>query len=86
MKRVKPAERNARPLQVISIVGIRYEVKAANDTWVVNQRPPKGIPSKPVQYQAGKGQYLGYQRKISAFVWLDDQVAANTPEWTACPR
>jgi len=86
MKRAKPAERNARPLQVISIVGTRYAIEAANDTWVVNRRPPKGIPSKPIQYVAGKGQYLGYQREVSAFVWLDDKEAANIPSWTACSK
>lgn len=81
MKRIKPAERNARPFQVVSIVAVRYLVEAANERVILDRRPPRPVPHRQCEWVVGKGKYLGHERTVWAFVWLDDQTdAANDPE------
>ena len=82
MRRFKPAERKARAQQVISITATRYVTEAANDSRIAKRNPTQAVSPKKVEYVVGKGQYLGFQRKVTAFVWLDDgnyPVAANEP-------
>lgn len=80
MRRFKPAERKARAQQVISIIANRHVVEAANDSRIAMRKPTQAPSPKKVEYVMGKGQYLGFQRKVTAFVWLDEDnslVAAN---------
>lgn len=73
MKRINPSERNARPMQVVSIVAVsKIHTAAANDRGAfsyLKSRPPVTRIKRVV----GKGQYLGFNRKVTAFVWLDDE-------------
>jgi len=73
MKRSKPSERHARTNQVVSILAIRtIKNEAANDKGAFPY-----LRSRPsftrVERVVGRGQYLGDGRKVSAFVWLDDE-------------
>lgn len=78
MKRIKPAERNAQPCQVVPIVATRYLVEVVNDSVILDRKPPKDIPHRQFDCVVGKGQYLGHERAVWAFVWLDDETdAAN---------
>lgn len=73
MKRIKPSERNPRPNQVVSIVATSI-IRAGS----ANNRSPCSFPkTRPAATRTerviGKGQYVGCERKVTAFVWLDDE-------------
>jgi len=73
MKSVKPADRRARPQKIIQIVGTRtIRNEAANDRGAFQYQKSKPAVRR-IKYLAGKGQYLGDNNKISAFIWIDEQ-------------
>lgn len=73
MKRIKPSERSARPNQVVSIVAVHtIHKEAANDRGAFSYL--KSRPSVTcIERVVGTGQYLGFGKKVSVFVWLDDE-------------
>lgn len=72
MKRIKPSERNARPNKVVYIVATSIIRAAANDR-SANLFPKAHLPATRIERKVGKGQYLGYKNKVTAFVWLEDE-------------
>lgn len=73
MKHIKPRERNARPSQVVSIVTTEIiHTDAVNNRGAHQFRKTRPSVAR-IERVLGKGQYLGVGRKVSAFVWLDDE-------------
>lgn len=72
MKRIKPSERNARPNQVVSIVATSIIRATANDR-SANLFPNAHQPATRIERKVGNGQYLGYNNKVTAFVWREDE-------------
>lgn len=73
MKRSKPSERNARPNQVVSIVAVQtIHKEAANDRGAFSYLKSRSSVTR-IARVVGRGRYIGVEKKVSAFVWLDDE-------------
>lgn len=73
MKHIKQAERNARPNQVVTIVGKRIiKVETVNDRDTC-QHHMNLTSTKRIEVVIGKGRYLGDSKKITAFVWMTEE-------------
>lgn len=91
-KRIRPADRAAKPEQVVTIEARRIVHEAANDPasgrGALNYlgKPAKNARTEAVKRVEreviGHGQYVGSNGQVTAFVWLDDEVpaAANDAE------
>ncbi len=73
MKKAKPSDRHAKPNTVIQIVAIRnIRNEAANDKGAFQYLKSKPV-IRQIKHLVGKGQYVGDNNKINAFVWLEDE-------------
>ena len=73
MKTVKPSDRHAKPNTVIQIVATRIiRNEASNDKGVFQYLKSQPAVRK-IKHLVGKGQYIGDNNKITAFVWVDDE-------------
>ena len=75
MKHIKPSERHARTNQVVTIVAkhiIKTEAENDRGAYQYLKSQPK---TKRIELFIGKGRYMGDNKKVTAFVWLDDDSA-----------
>lgn len=77
-RRHKPADLTAKPEKIISIEG-RVVTGAANESTpssgklnYLGKKAPPQAHKRVERVEVGKGQYMGYEGHITAFVWLDD--------------
>jgi len=83
MKRIKPTERYAFPNKVVSIVAVRtlHPKEAANDRGAYSYLKARPSVTR-VERVVGNGVYFGFEKEVSAFVWLDEQPGALQAGWT----
>ena len=75
MKTVKPSDHRAKPNTVIQIVATRIiRNEASNDKGAFQYLKSKPAVRK-IKHLVGKGQYVGDNNNITAFVWLEDETA-----------
>jgi len=73
MKHIKPTERHAFPSKVVSVVAVTiHKNNAANDKGAFSYLKSRPSVTR-VERVVGTGQYCGYGKKVSAFVWLDEE-------------